>query len=160
MARRKVKRRIPPKLGSTAHGRATASRRANSAPWIVGAILAAVAGILGWRLLAPSGGAEPVVVVVPSFSSEAQLGAQSYDVNCARCHGVNAAGTDRGPPLVHVLYTSGHHADMAFVLAARVGVSQHHWSFGKMPPQPELADAEIASITRYVRELQKANGID
>jgi hypothetical protein len=29
-----------------------------------------------------------------------------------------------------------------------------------MPPQPSLAAAEIAQITRYVRELQAANGID
>jgi len=29
-----------------------------------------------------------------------------------------------------------------------------------MPPQPALAATDLAEITRYVRELQKANGIE
>jgi hypothetical protein len=61
---------------------------------------------------------------------------------------------------VHRVYHSGLHADVAFDLAVRRGVRAHHWSFGDMPPQPELTPTEVASITRYVRELQKANGIE
>jgi hypothetical protein len=29
-----------------------------------------------------------------------------------------------------------------------------------MPPQAEVTDREVADIIRYVRELQKANGIE
>jgi hypothetical protein len=39
-------------------------------------------------------------------------------------------------------------------------VSAHHWRFGDMPPQPAVAPAEVARITRYIRELQRANGIE
>jgi hypothetical protein len=29
-----------------------------------------------------------------------------------------------------------------------------------MPPQPEVTATDLANITRYVREVQKANGIE
>jgi len=29
-----------------------------------------------------------------------------------------------------------------------------------MPPEPTVAQVEVAQITRYVRELQRANGIE
>jgi hypothetical protein len=29
-----------------------------------------------------------------------------------------------------------------------------------MPPEPAAAQVEVAQITRYVRELQRANGIE
>jgi hypothetical protein len=29
-----------------------------------------------------------------------------------------------------------------------------------MPPQPDVSVIEVARIARYVRELQRANGID
>jgi hypothetical protein len=37
---------------------------------------------------------------------------------------------------------------------------ENHWSFGDMPPQPDVTATELANITRYVRELQRANGIE
>jgi hypothetical protein len=39
-------------------------------------------------------------------------------------------------------------------------VRAHHWRFGDMPPQPTITPDAIHMITRYVRELQQANGID
>jgi mono/diheme cytochrome c family protein len=83
----------------------------------------------------------------------------AFNANCAPCHGTNAAGGDKGPPLVHVIYNPGHHADGSFFLAAKRGVRRHHWRFGDMPPQPQVTDGELAAIVRYVRELQAANGI-
>jgi hypothetical protein len=62
--------------------------------------------------------------------------------------------------LVDAVYRSSHHADSAFMLAVRRGVRAHHWLFGDMPPQTEVTDRELADIVRYVRELQKANGIE
>ena len=98
-------------------------------------------------------------VKVPSLSPEAQAGNRAFDKYCAECHGKNAAGTDKGPTFMHRVYHPGHHADRAFPLAVRGGVKRHHWRFGDMKPVPGVSDNEIPAIIRYVRELQKANGI-
>ncbi len=100
-----------------------------------------------------------VDVEVPAFSGLARKGEKAFAANCARCHGKNGAGTDKGPPLVFDTYNPGHHSDATFVSAARFGVPQHHWRFGNMPPQPQVGDQDLVAIIRYVRELQEANGI-
>ncbi len=87
-------------------------------------------------------------------------GAAVFERNCAQCHGREAKGTDKGPPLVHKIYEPGHHADVAFYLAVRRGVPSHHWNFGNMPPFPGVTDEEIAEIVAYVRGLQRAAGIE
>ncbi len=97
--------------------------------------------------------------VVPTFSHEARLGSIAYDSNCAICHGIHAAGTDQGPPLVHDIYNPGHHGDAAFYAAVRSGSRQHHWPFGDMPAQTEVSEAQVEQIIHYIRELQRANGI-
>ena len=97
-----------------------------------------------------------------ALSAQTRQGEVYYNAVCASCHGTNAAGQDGiAPPLVHRIYEPSHHGDEAFVLAARNGVPAHHWSFGDMPPvaQP-LTDAELDAIVAYVRELQRANGIN
>jgi mono/diheme cytochrome c family protein len=101
----------------------------------------------------------PIKVVVPELSQTAQEGERIFAANCAGCHGVNAAGSKKGPPLVHDIYNPGHHADQAFILAARLGVRQHHWPFGNMPAQPQVSETDIRAIIEYVRDLQTANGI-
>ena len=100
-----------------------------------------------------------VEVKVPALSELAQKGERKFADNCASCHGENAAGGPGGPPLVHKIYNPGHHGDGAFWLAIKRGVTQHHWRFGNMPPQPQLGEADAREIVRYVRELQSANGI-
>lgn len=125
---------------------------------IVFASAAIVLAALAWQGTAPR--AQGVVdVKVPPLSAAATRGKVAFDANCASCHGVNASGTDKGPPLVHDFYNPGHHADGAFFLAAKIGVRQHHWRFGNMPPQPQVTEEQVAAIVRYVRELQVANGI-
>ncbi len=42
----------------------------------------------------------------------------------------------------------------------RNGVSAHHWRFGDMPPQPQVATAEVEEITAYVRWVQRQRGIE
>ncbi|MGH7333538.1 MAG: c-type cytochrome, partial [Candidatus Rokuibacteriota bacterium] len=69
-------------------------------------------------------------------------------------------GSAKGPALVHRVYHPRLHADIAVDLAVRQGVRAHHWSFGDMPPQPAVTATDLANITRYVRELQRANGIE
>ena len=100
-----------------------------------------------------------VAVTVPELSPTAQAGQAAFGQYCAECHGATAGGTDQGPPLVHRLYVASHHADMAFVMAARQGVRAHHWDFGNMEPVPDVTDEELDALIVYVRELQKANGL-
>jgi mono/diheme cytochrome c family protein len=116
-----------------------------------------VAALVLWRWQ-PEPATRPVRV--PELSAEAQAGKRAFDLYCVRCHGENAGGNAAGPALVHRTYQPAHHADVAFELAVRRGVRAHHWRFGDMPPQPAVTAAEVVQITRYVRELQRANGID
>ena len=83
----------------------------------------------------------------------------TFDANCAECHGQNAAGSDRGPSFVHKIYSPNQHADGAFYGAAMLDAVQHHWRFGNMPAQPQVNNNDVAAIVQYVRELQQANGI-
>ncbi len=115
--------------------------------------------IIGWKIFSSERADTVVSVKVPTLSQPAKAGKAAFDATCAQCHGANAAGSDKGPPLVHDIYNPGHHADYAFVLAAQRGVRQHHWPFGDMPPQPQVSEADIGAIVRYIRELQAANGI-
>lgn len=147
---------------------------------LIGAFVVAIVGVAGWywaQGLAPgepaaadapgrasvvSGDAIVDVVVPTQLSARASQGQIYFNAVCASCHGANAAGQEGvAPPLVHRIYEPSHHGDMAFVLAARNGVRAHHWPFGDMPPvEQRLTDGELGAITAYVRELQRANGID
>ena len=104
--------------------------------------------------------AERRPVVIPELSETARAGARAFVAHCARCHGLDAGGTAAGPTLVDPIYRSAHHADASFQLAVRRGVLAHHWSFGNMPSVPGVNADEVASIIRYVREVQKANGVE
>ena len=99
-------------------------------------------------------------VSVPSLEGREKLGGELFATHCEQCHGRNAAGNEgAGPPLIHIIYEPGHHADQSFFLAVRNGVRAHHWPFGDMPAQPHVGDEEVAAIVDYVRALQRANGI-
>jgi mono/diheme cytochrome c family protein len=127
---------------------------------LVIAVLIAAAAVAVARLSRKPPPASPVAVKVPAeLSRQEQAGKVVFDANCAQCHGANAAGTDHGPPLVHVLYNPGHHTNQAFFLAVKIGVRSHHWNFGDMPPQPQVSEEQLAAIVSYVRALQEANGI-
>ncbi len=129
-------------------------------PWILASIVLLLSGTaLSWRYLSASDEGGTNSLVLPKFSTLAAKGQDTFNANCTQCHGVNAIGSDSGPPLVHDIYNPGHHGDAAFYRAAKLGSPQHHWSFGDMPPQPEVNDADMAAIIRFIRELQEANGI-
>ena len=106
------------------------------------------------------GGPETLDVTVPAgLSAQARAGQTAFNRTCSTCHGENAAGGEGGPPLIHKIYEPGHHADGAIRNAVMLGVRQHHWSFGNMPPQPGINGADINAITAFLRETQRANGI-
>jgi len=127
------------------------------------AFLGVIVAGLGFALFAFLNTKKQHVVVdvrVPELSAAAVNGKVAFDANCAQCHGKNAAGTGKGPPLVHILYTPGHHGDRAFFVAVKRGARRHHWPYGDMKPLPNVTDAELTGIVKYVRELQVANGIN
>lgn len=92
--------------------------------------------------------------------AELAEGGRRYDQFCRACHGPLGIGSDAGPPLVHRIYEPSHHGDASFRLAVARGVRAHHWSFGNMPPLPQVDSAAIAGITDYVRWLQRQAGIE
>ncbi|MCY4608870.1 MAG: cytochrome c [bacterium] len=129
-------------------------------------VLVAGVGIAGYVHFGksdnPVGSGPPIVAVsVPAtLSARAQAGQKTYEANCASCHGGNAAGQDGlAPPLVHIIYEPGHHGDESFQRAVALGVRAHHWPFGDMPPVEGLSRSDVAEIIAYIRELQRANGI-
>ncbi len=134
---------------------AAGSRR--GAWWL---LLGVVVVAAGWWWWSRQQEAPLVEVTLPrQLSPLAQRGKAVFEAQCASCHGATAGGSDRGPPLVHPIYRPAHHADFAFATAIRLGVRQHHWFFGDMPPQPEVADDDIPAVIAYLRELQRANGV-
>ncbi|NCF11647.1 MAG: c-type cytochrome [Gammaproteobacteria bacterium] len=94
-----------------------------------------------------------------SYQADAGRGAEVYSAKCRDCHGPAARGSDKGPPLVHGYYVASHHADLAFYRAVKQGVVQHHWEFGDMPAQPDVAPERVADIIAYVRGLQAKQGL-
>ena len=135
-------------------GRAVRRRRA--APWRLATAAAALA------LLAAAcgggGGAEGDAAATPAFSGID--GRTLFGQACAACHGAALEGSERGPPLIHPLYRPGHHDDAAFLRAVRFGVISHHWTFGDMPPVEGLTGEQAAAIVAWVRERQRAAGVE
>ena len=149
--------------------------------WLIGATFVAGLGLFVWQATRPtpeltpqSGGHVPppdtsaiaegapiVQVSLPeTLSPDAQIGQRAFNAVCAACHGDNAAGRNGfAPPLVFRTYEPSHHADEAFQRAVQNGVRAHHWNFGNMAAIEGLTRADVQYITRYVRELQRANGI-
>lgn len=104
----------------------------------------------------------PTNVLLPdTLSHNAQIGKLAFEAKCTSCHGKNAAGRDGvAPPLVHIIYESNHHGDESFQRAVAMGVQAHHWSFGNMPAVEGLTRGDVMMIIKYIRELQRENGIN
>ena len=101
------------------------------------------------------------VLLPDTLSENAQIGKLAFEAKCTSCHGTNAAGRDGvAPPLVHIIYESNHHGDESFQRAVAMGVQAHHWSFGNMPAVEGLTRGDVKMIIRYIRELQRENGIN
>jgi len=87
-------------------------------------------------------------------------GAALYMESCASCHGNDLRGTAQGPPHLSQVYAPDHHPDASFRAAIANGSRAHHWDFGDMPPVEGLDDDEVDLIIAYVREQQRAHGLD
>lgn len=98
-------------------------------------------------------------VKLPEMTPSLNLGKVNYDAYCAKCHGKNAAGTDKGPTFLHRVYHPGHHGDGAFMVAPKRGARAHHWKFGDMKPVEGVTEGQLRTIVDYIRALQRANGI-
>ena len=131
----------------------------NNAKLTLAAVLVGVAIVFGGYYLIQDRAKELAEIIVPALSPEGKAGQAAFQTHCAVCHGESAAGTEKGPPLVDDIYRPGHHADFSFVRAVTLGVPQHHWIFGAMRPLPQVTRSEIDQIVVYIRELQRANGI-
>ena len=123
---------------------------------ISGGVIAVVAALIFSRT---SPNKTQKTVAQPSLTNQAVEGYTIYNANCSTCHGLNGAGTNKGPPFVHKIYEPNHHGDASFHQAVKNGVRAHHWPFGNMPPVPNVSDDDVALIVTYIRELQRANGI-
>jgi mono/diheme cytochrome c family protein len=95
-----------------------------------------------------------------AVAADTDRGQELFATNCAVCHGPAADGSPAGPPLVHEIYEPSHHSDEAFQVAVANGVQAHHWDFGPMPPIAGLDRDDVADITAWVREQQRAAGIE
>ncbi|MDQ7019559.1 MAG: cytochrome c [Robiginitomaculum sp.] len=131
---------------------------------LMSAILLIGVSAFGWGLRPPNAQSQVApsqepTIKIPKLSPAAIKGQIAFNRTCAKCHGINATGSDKGPPLIHDIYNPGHHGDYAFYRAAQKGTPQHHWRFGNMPPQTNVTDEQIANIIRFIRETQEANGI-
>jgi len=56
---------------------------------------------------------DPSAVKQPKMSPALNVGKLNYEAKCAKCHGKNIAGTDKGPTFLHRVYHPGHHGDGA-----------------------------------------------
>jgi mono/diheme cytochrome c family protein len=94
------------------------------------------------------------------YVADVGRGQVSYQASCAICHGPGGRGTRQGPPLLDLTYRPDHHHDLAFHLAVKNGVKQHHWQFGHMPPVKGVSPEDVADIVAYVRTEQRKAGIE
>lgn len=104
---------------------------------------------------------EHAAFIMPEISGTAAVGRTIFENTCAACHGVQGVGTaEAGPPLIHKIYEPSHHGDDSFQRAVANGVRAHHWQFGDMPPLEGLTRGDVAMVIDYIREIQRANGIN
>jgi len=101
-----------------------------------------------------------VATTMPDLDDSYAQGETLYQTNCSTCHGTALGGRKGlGPPFVHGYYKPSHHADIAFYRAVELGVTAHHWQFGNMPAVPSLSKSEAAEIIKYIRAVQRKNGV-
>lgn len=104
---------------------------------------------------------EIIEVTMPvGLDAMATAGKLTYEKACVECHGPNGGGVGhKGPPLVHRIYDTEHHADAELVSSTVNGVRAHHWPFGDMPAVEGISEDEAEAIVAFLRAVQRENGI-
>lgn len=103
--------------------------------------------------------AEPTPTGTPETGFSGTDGRSLYGQACAVCHGQSLEGTNAGPTFLNRIYAPGHHADISFIFAVERGVRAHHWNFGNMAPVEGLTHEQVLAIIAFIREQQRAVGI-
>ncbi len=103
--------------------------------------------------------AEPTQTATPETGFSGTDGRSLYGQACSVCHGQNLEGTNAGPTFLNRIYAPGHHADISFIFAVERGVRAHHWNFGNMAPVEGLTHEQVLAIIAFIREQQRAVGI-
>ncbi len=102
---------------------------------------------------------EPDEVYMPILTKTATTGHGAFIDKCSECHGLDAGGSEDGPTLIHRYYDNANLSDNDFFSAVATGVKQEHWEFGDMKPVAGVTREEVVFIIKFVREVQRANGI-
>jgi len=98
---------------------------------------------------------------IPELSAQARQGRVVLNAKCAECHGVDGTGgSKKGPPILHPMYRTEIFPDYQFKRSVREGKREKNWRFGPMPAMPELSDADLDAAIAFVREVQKASGVE
>ena len=116
--------------------------------------------IIGCEQINPEDRRQALHLPSSGFKGDPEKGLVIYRNTCVNCHGSNGRGTSEGPPLVHRVYRTSHHADYSFHLAVRDGVKSHHWNFGDMNPVPTITPDETEHVVAYIRREQRRRGIN
>ena len=104
--------------------------------------------------------AEPTPTPPPEPRFSGTDGRSLYGQACSVCHGQALEGTNAGPTFLNRIYAPGHHADVSFMFAIQRGVRAHHWNFGNMAPVEGLSQEQVLAIIAFIREQQRAAGIE
>ena len=104
--------------------------------------------------------AEPTPTPPPEPRFSGTDGRSLYGQACSVCHGQALEGTNAGPTFLNRIYAPGHHADISFMFAIERGVRAHHWNFGNMAPVEGLSQEQVLAIIAFIREEQRAAGIE
>lgn len=103
---------------------------------------------------------DPVEVVMEKYekrtlSNLAIYGRNLYQESCVDCHGMGAAGTQRGPDLIQPAYHRSAFGKRSFHAAVKAGVVEKPSSLTITHQFPELSFNQVERLERYIRELQQ-----
>lgn len=82
-----------------------------------------------------AGGAIANVILPDTLTQNAQIGKRAFEISCASCHGVNAAGQGGiAPPLVHIIYETSQHLTLTMMGGAMGGRhdGDNIWAFNNV----------------------------
>jgi len=89
----------------------------------------------------------------------AEVDGLAFARECGGCHGRAAQGTARGPALATTSYGRSRFDDDSIRSAVREGRVPRSPDSAGMPASPEIPESDLAQILDFLREVQRARGI-